>query len=825
MAKADHGAYISVEARVKDAEREIKKLRNELGRTKARMDGVRRSTERLKRSSQGFLGVLGRMNPTMVAAAAATAALGIAMRNAAQEALQFDTNMAKVQFLVGVSAESVNMLRQGIVQMAKETGRPIAELSDGMFDIQSASFRGAESLDVLRNAADLAVLGIGTTKENAEALTSALGSWTDGSVSAGNASAALWAGVREGRAEGTAYINMLSQMGAMSSALDISMQDLVGSFAFLTRSMDSATALVSLRGFVKAFIKPSEQMISTLDRFGLSIGEIRDMISKPGGLVNAVELLYETIGVDDIGKLVRDVQGLQGFLAVARNAEEARTVTADVRGSTGDDFADAVAGASGTFMNQFNRALAPMRASFVELGTEVMPVAINTMKVLSTTLGTFADAVSWGIRVIKELEDTAPERNFDRMKGTYVERTGEWINAETRNEMLIRTAKLQDNSMANIDMDVVNEALAKRMIEERAEAARARAENERLRTNFMRAQEMGSRMQNEDATIMADAMSKQLSEEFKRKFGSPASPSEGEADARALVHAGRGGRNQGEDFQSDLLADLREEREVRIQNLQIMQSGEELTARQRIEMEVMRRITQERADAERDLADAQRDLEQATTDEDAQAARERLAAARERLSVLRELGLQSPAVQALINDLAELDEKIKEASETEELARAWKSVMESSKGHVDNFFMTLIDGTKSAKDAFKDMARSIMNDLLQMMIRRQITERIFGALPTFGMRQFGGPVIAGQPYVVGERGPEIMVPDRSGHVQENADSGGGTSSITVVIEGMQGADIDRKIAEAIPVIRQLAKGDAEKMVIRRGPVRRRVTGR
>jgi len=42
----------------------------------------------------------------------------------------------------------------------------------------------------------------------------------------------------------------------------------------------------------------------------------------------------------------------------------------------------------------------------------------------------------------------------------------------------------------------------------------------------------------------------------------------------------------------------------------------------------------------------------------------------------------------------------------------------------------------------------------------------------------GGPVTGGQPYMVGERGPEIIVPSRNGSVVPNNQLGGG--GVTVV---------------------------------------------
>jgi hypothetical protein len=93
------------------------------------------------------------------------------------------------------------------------------------------------------------------------------------------------------------------------------------------------------------------------------------------------------------------------------------------------------------------------------------------------------------------------------------------------------------------------------------------------------------------------------------------------------------------------------------------------------------------------------------------------------------------------------------------------------------------------------MATSIINDLLRMYIRYMIVKPLFDAL--FGApsgpaapivqsspgvptgRAIGGPVSAGKPFVVGERGAELFVPNSSGSIVPNHKMGGETNNIVV----------------------------------------------
>ncbi len=72
-------------------------------------------------------------------------------------------------------------------------------------------------------------------------------------------------------------------------------------------------------------------------------------------------------------------------------------------------------------------------------------------------------------------------------------------------------------------------------------------------------------------------------------------------------------------------------------------------------------------------------------------------------------------------------------------------------------------------------------------------------VPVAGARAKGGPVRGGLPYLIGERGPELFVPGRSGTVIPNHQIGGGISvsaPITLHINGHGAADLERLARQA-----------------------------
>lgn len=144
--------------------------------------------------------------------------------------------------------------------------------------------------------------------------------------------------------------------------------------------------------------------------------------------------------------------------------------------------------------------------------------------------------------------------------------------------------------------------------------------------------------------------------------------------------------------------------------------------------------------------------------------------------------------------------------------------------------MAVADGTKSAQEAFADFLRSIASmlvDTAKQMIAQYIAigiARTFAGLPAmssgqtidftnvdlnvvnslggFTPRANGGPVGAGRPYMVGERGPELFVPGAQGNIVPNNAMGGANVVVNVDASGssVEGdADQAQQLGKAIGI--------------------------
>ena len=152
-------------------------------------------------------------------------------------------------------------------------------------------------------------------------------------------------------------------------------------------------------------------------------------------------------------------------------------------------------------------------------------------------------------------------------------------------------------------------------------------------------------------------------------------------------------------------------------------------------------------------------------------------------------------------------------------AEALTTVMGSVQSSMESAFMGMVDGTMSAKDAFKTMAADIIKELYRVLVVQRLVGSfeagsggILGAAFTaLGGKASGGSVMAGQAYTVGEHGREPFIPAQNGRILSTAQaksamSGGGGSGVTIIQNNTFGNGVNRaEINAMLPKIVEASK--------------------
>jgi hypothetical protein len=155
-----------------------------------------------------------------------------------------------------------------------------------------------------------------------------------------------------------------------------------------------------------------------------------------------------------------------------------------------------------------------------------------------------------------------------------------------------------------------------------------------------------------------------------------------------------------------------------------------------------------------------------------------------------------------------------------ELSMSIEKFAGESMGKFTQAFTDGITGAKKFSDAMKDMAKSVVDSLIKMLVQFYITQPLFQAItgqtvttptmtpPATGASSYGGTVSKGQAQIVGERGRELFIPNTNGAIV-NSDQLQGGSGLVIqqtinVTTGVQ-QTVKAEIMNLMPQIANSAK--------------------
>ena len=182
-----------------------------------------------------------------------------------------------------------------------------------------------------------------------------------------------------------------------------------------------------------------------------------------------------------------------------------------------------------------------------------------------------------------------------------------------------------------------------------------------------------------------------------------------------------------------------------------------------------------------------------------------------------------------IQQVSEFDKRLQEFAQNAQaplqtfkdgIGTTGKLIGDTMVSSMKKFEDTLVDGLMSGKFAFKDFANFVIKELLRIAIRKLIIDKITGGFTSFlgniTGKERGGTVTANRPYLVGEAGAELFVPNRTGTIIPNNKLGGGMAqggmpiNITYNIQAFDSKDTISAITENAPTISAIIESEFNK---------------
>lgn len=320
---------------------------------------------------------------------------------AVKTSLDFHHSMELIQTQAGATGKEVDRMTGAIERMAAsgkfEQGPN--DLATALFHVESAGYRGAKAMKVLRASANLAAVGHANLEDTTNALVGAMKTGIKGTHSMNTAIGILNASVGAGNlrmedltaAMGTGFLGSARQVG-------LSLKDVGAALAELTaQGVPAATAATRLRTTFSLLAAPTDKAKSLLEGIGIDATDMATTMRQPNGLLKALELLHSHL--DGLSK-VEQTQLLSGAFGGSRSGTTIMTLVNNL-GDLSDKYTAINQGQS-----DFNQKLKETRAdpvfklqaawakiqvSLVKIGDALIPVIAPALSDAANTLSKIAD--------------------------------------------------------------------------------------------------------------------------------------------------------------------------------------------------------------------------------------------------------------------------------------------------------------------------------------------------------------------------------------------------------------------------------------------------
>jgi len=311
----------------------------------------------------------------LAGAGIAIAGIGVA---AIKAGLDFEQQMTNIAAQTNIPQESLGTLRESILALSKELGVGSAELAAGAYFVLSAGFEeAADAANVLRAAAELSTIGLGSTEVTARALTQTLKAYGAGSEEADKYAAIFVGTVKAGAAEADELAGSLSNVVPFAAQLGVKFEVVAGALAEMTnKGFSVAEASTALNQLFTQLISPSDDLTESLARMGFTTDDLlKGLQTDALGTLTAIAEGAEKSG-ETVTLFADHVRAARAFVgAFGSGAAE----TAELVNKLGDaeamaaGKADSLATVQESAHFKIKRAMNLLNLELVKLGVVLLP--------------------------------------------------------------------------------------------------------------------------------------------------------------------------------------------------------------------------------------------------------------------------------------------------------------------------------------------------------------------------------------------------------------------------------------------------------------------
>ena len=325
-----------------------------------------------------------------IAGGAAASVVGVA---SVKMAMDFEKSMSNISTLIDTGEEDMGDMKKAVLDLSKRTPVALGDLSSALYDVRSAGIDASKAIEVLENAAKLGTAGLGTTKESADLLTTAINAFGLQSRDSADVANVLFKTVKAGKTDIGKLSQAFGKMAGNAKAANISFEDAQAATASLTaltgKTSEAQNALAQV--FLELTIQGGK-LDKGLEKNGSSLKKLNEMIGKKG-LVGGMKEMQKELGLSEteFKNLFSSAEGGTSVFQLLTDAYDSNMDSLESMKDGTDLMTEAYEKQKATAQANWNILKNKLGAVMIEIGNAILPHLIELTNKLVNAFDKLAD--------------------------------------------------------------------------------------------------------------------------------------------------------------------------------------------------------------------------------------------------------------------------------------------------------------------------------------------------------------------------------------------------------------------------------------------------
>jgi len=302
--------------------------------------------------------------------------------------LTFDSAMAEVKSLGGVTAEQMDLMRSGAISMSKELPLSAKNIAGGFYMMRSAGFDAARVIEELPAIAEMAVAGNLEMADAVNATTMVLDTYGEHAGSAADITNVLMGTVQAFKTTLPELQMQLSKNIGVAASLNIEFGELAAMSGMLKKEFVSAEeAGTAMKTMLLRLVDPT--VLAKLDNMGVKVEDANGDFIGMQSILDGLSVKLDEAGgdVEQMAVLQQlfGTEGLRAAMSLIRQKDMLRDYTEAV--NSGTSVQEALNAVLESTQAQLDIATNKMEAAKITMGEAMAPATIFTAKALASFAG------------------------------------------------------------------------------------------------------------------------------------------------------------------------------------------------------------------------------------------------------------------------------------------------------------------------------------------------------------------------------------------------------------------------------------------------------